>query len=414
MTNESSGSDKPVKVARTSYSVLRGRLKKRVKWVYSDRKVEAKAPAPKPASFRPSRGPSDGGRPPRDARPDGPRERFPRPGRDDQRPRDGGHPRDERRPGGFERPRDFDRSAQHRDSRRDERPAEVRKLAVSVVLRTFNSAPRLPELFNRIFEQECPFRVELMVVDGGSTDGGPEALESRGCRMVPVPLGERFVDTAMAEATGDFVVFLTDRMLPRGKNWLNSLVLPLAASPKVALVCGRQVPGQQRSHYEKAAILTNPYLSGLKGMLFDASSKSPGVHEFPVFNTAVRRATWKAFPIGEMSSSQWAVEVVSRGGAKAFVPEAVVELFGEPLLQSILLGAYRRGRSSNDGVLETAKHLGSELWREWRTFHESGLLSEGERGEAYAQALVVRGAELLGVVEKKTLLSKLGSKLFKR
>jgi hypothetical protein len=290
---------------------------------------------------------------------------------------------------------------------------EPRKTSVSVVVRTFNSAPRLPELFTRLFEQECPYRVEYMAVDGGSTDGGPESLERRGCRLVPVPLGERFMDTAMAEATGDFVIFLTDRMLPRSKQWLGAMIMPLVASPKVALVCGRQVPGQQHTHYEKASILTNPYLSGLKGMLFDADSKSPGVQEFPVFNTAIRRSAWKALPIGELNSSQWAAEVVARGGAKAFVPEAVVELFGEPLFQAILAGAYRRGQSSNEGVLETVKHLGGELWREWRTFHESGLLSEGERGEAYAQALALRGAELLGVVKKKTALSKLGAKLFK-
>ena len=87
--------------------------------------------------------------------------------------------------------------------------------ALSIVIPVLNEAPRLPALLAGL----APFcdEAEVIVVDGGSTDGSPEAARSAGwARVAAAPRGRaRQMNAGAAAASGEVLLFLhADTSLP--------------------------------------------------------------------------------------------------------------------------------------------------------------------------------------------------------
>lgn len=82
---------------------------------------------------------------------------------------------------------------------------------VSVVMPAYNARPFIDDAIRSILNQDYP-RIELIVVDDGSTDGTPEAAERWGDRVRVLrrqnagPAAAR--NQGMAAARGDFIAFL--------------------------------------------------------------------------------------------------------------------------------------------------------------------------------------------------------------
>ena len=85
--------------------------------------------------------------------------------------------------------------------------------SVSVIIAVFNCARTLQSCFDSIFEQTAVPLVEVVVWDGGSTDGSYEIIEANGARLAHWQSGlDRGVphawNKALAHATGEWVCFL--------------------------------------------------------------------------------------------------------------------------------------------------------------------------------------------------------------
>jgi rSAM/selenodomain-associated transferase 2 len=96
---------------------------------------------------------------------------------------------------------------------------------ISVVIPTLNEAANVPEMIRRV--RESPEIVEIIVVDGGSSDNTPRIAEQLGCRVLTTTPGRGGQLRAGAnEAKGDVVLLLhADTFLPAhaGHALLNCL-----------------------------------------------------------------------------------------------------------------------------------------------------------------------------------------------
>ncbi len=280
-------------------------------------------------------------------------------------------------------------------------------------MRTFNCEGTVEALFELLKAQETPFRFDIVAVDGRSQDRTLDILSQKGLPVLSVAQEDRFLDRAMERASGKVVVFVNDRMIPRGPTWLADICRPILADPQVAIVTGRQVPGDDRSAYERVTVMTNPNLAGLRPVVYGRGDDSPGATFLPVFNTAISTEAWKALPLGDASTSEWTAAILGAGYKKLYLPGAAVELGGAGRINRLLMENYRRGREANRPLPEVIGSWAKQVWGEWRTLNESGLVETGKRGEAYWQALVVRTATLAGALERQKLVRGLTQKLLK-
>jgi glycosyltransferase involved in cell wall biosynthesis len=111
----------------------------------------------------------------------------------------------------------------------------------SVVVPVRNGAGTLEECLASLLELRYPGRLELRVVDNGSTDGTAEVLRRHGDRIVVVPEPTRGPAAArnagVRGASGEVVAF-TDADCVVDPDWLARLVAPLA-DPAVGIAGGR-------------------------------------------------------------------------------------------------------------------------------------------------------------------------------
>lgn len=88
--------------------------------------------------------------------------------------------------------------------------------AISIVIPALNEAHRLPRLVEQLRAQRV--EAEIVLVDGGSTDGTPAAASALGVRTMPSPPGRgQQLAAGAAATTGGVLLFLhADSLLPSG------------------------------------------------------------------------------------------------------------------------------------------------------------------------------------------------------
>ncbi|MCL4541916.1 MAG: glycosyltransferase [Chloroflexi bacterium] len=109
---------------------------------------------------------------------------------------------------------------------------------VTFVVPTLNEEARLPRCLESIRAQEYPAEcVEIIVADGGSTDGTVDIARSFGARVVTNErrLAEPGVALGMSIASSEYcIAFAADNVLPHSQ-WLTAMVQPLDDDPCIGL-----------------------------------------------------------------------------------------------------------------------------------------------------------------------------------
>ncbi len=213
---------------------------------------------------------------------------------------------------------------------------ELRK--VSVVIPVRDGASTLPELLDRLLEQEAPFPFEIIAVESGSRDASLEILEQRAIRIIEIPASEfnhgASRNLGLALTMGEVVALLTQDAVPVGRAFLASLVAPFA-DPAVAGVYGRQIPRPDCDVVTRRQLegwltgRTEPEVVRIDGQPFE--SFPPEVrHRLSTFDnvcSAVRRSVWEEIPFPSVPFGEdlaWAKAALCAGHAIAYEPRAAV------------------------------------------------------------------------------------------
>ena len=88
-------------------------------------------------------------------------------------------------------------------------------LKISIIIPVLNEAPTIARVISTAFEAK---NVEIIVADGGSSDGTADIAKSLGVQVISTAPGRATqMNAGAAAATGDILLFLhADTLLPRG------------------------------------------------------------------------------------------------------------------------------------------------------------------------------------------------------
>jgi glycosyltransferase involved in cell wall biosynthesis len=256
---------------------------------------------------------------------------------------------------------------------------DTTRTVISVVIPCYNQGHYLAEAVTSAVSR--PHRVEVIVVDDGSTDDTPQ-VASRHAGVRYVRQENRGLAAArnrgLAEATGDMVVFLDadDRLMPRG---IDTGASALAAHPACAMTYGRCVmigpdgvewptPQQRRVLCGHHALLlrTNPIWTPAMAMfrraaLIEVNGFREGFDASADYDLYLRIA--RAYPVHDHATT---VAAYRRHGAS-------MSGSASRMLRDTL-AVMERHRPEPDAAAQL------ELWREgcaaWRDFYGTQLTEE--------------------------------------
>lgn len=112
---------------------------------------------------------------------------------------------------------------------------------VSAVIPAFNGAHELPGLLDALKRQKGVGELELVVVDSGSTDGTAALAKKAGAKVIHITQEEfshSYSRRLGAEnASGEYLLFMTQDAFPDGDDWLLRLMQPALLSGAAAVSC---------------------------------------------------------------------------------------------------------------------------------------------------------------------------------
>lgn len=106
---------------------------------------------------------------------------------------------------------------------------------ISIVIPTLNAESVLKDCLESIAFQDYPKnKVEIIIADGGSTDGTLDLVQKYSAKVVQNKLktGESGKAVGVMAAAGDYIALIdSDNILPT-KNWLREMIIPLESNKK--------------------------------------------------------------------------------------------------------------------------------------------------------------------------------------
>ncbi len=112
------------------------------------------------------------------------------------------------------------------------------KPSVSVIIVALNCAQNIAECLKRIKEQDYPAdRVEILVIDGGSTDGTQEVAESFGATVYSPGYKDNCEPRraiGLLESKNDIVCYIESDIFLPTPQWLVEMISPLVENPEIA------------------------------------------------------------------------------------------------------------------------------------------------------------------------------------
>lgn len=195
---------------------------------------------------------------------------------------------------------------------------------IGVVIRTLDESELIGTCLQMLRRQRGAHRLDILVVDSGSTDETVAIARSHGARTLEIAPAEfhysRTLNLGISEVAGELVVVLSAHAVPLDEDWLRTITAPFA-DPRVAGVASRQVPWPNAPFRE---------VHRLAETFGDAplSHTGTGANPVPFSNaaSAIRRSVWsrEPFTLAAAEDVEWAARVAAAGWTVAYEPRASV------------------------------------------------------------------------------------------
>jgi len=115
---------------------------------------------------------------------------------------------------------------------------------VSIIIPTLNPGTRLGKLLE-ILDSQTLKAEEILIIDSSSSDTTAELAQSHGCRLIKINKKDFDHGTTRnlgtAQTDGEFIVFLTQDVVPADEHMIAELIKPLQTNPNIAICYGRQL-----------------------------------------------------------------------------------------------------------------------------------------------------------------------------
>lgn len=204
---------------------------------------------------------------------------------------------------------------------------------VSLVMTVLNEADGIAE-FARSLLGQTRLPDEVVIVDGGSSDGTPEVLQrelgSLSLRVISAPdAGIAAGRNIAIEAAANRILAVTDAGTDLHPQWLERLVAPFAADPEVGVVAGFFLPGGVTWFERALASVITPQRWEIDPDRFLPSSRS----------VAFTRDAWSAaggYPewLSHCEDLVFDMDMRDAGYRFAFAPDALVSWRARPNLRA--------------------------------------------------------------------------------
>ena len=257
---------------------------------------------------------------------------------------------------------------------------------ISVVIPVKNGGADLVRCLAGIAAQEVEEEVEVVVVDSGSTDGGPERARAAGAVVHEISSEEfghgRTRNLGVSLARGETIVFTSQDAVADDDGWLARLAAAAHSGPDVAGAYGRQLPHADARPPERFFL---DFLYGPEPRMQRLAPGADLTFESTLFsnvNAAIPRAVLERYPFRDdltMSEDQeWSRRVLRDGHALVYEPLAAVRHSHAYTVRSAFRRFFDSGVSAEHSYVEgdesraALRRAGARYAREeldwlWRT-----------------------------------------------
>jgi glycosyltransferase involved in cell wall biosynthesis len=234
----------------------------------------------------------------------------------------------------------------------------VKPLEVSLIATVRDEADSMAGFLDGLLSQSRP-PDEIVLVDGGSTDGTVTAIE-RARETAPVPI--RLIEAPGAnisrgrniaiENASHEAIAVTDAGTRPDRDWLEKLIAPLERDPELAVSSGFFLPGGSGWRQRTLAIVITPQREEIDPVAFLPSSRS----------VAFRRSWWRlvgGYPewLRHCEDLVFDLELRRADARFAFAPDAIVVWDARPGLRSFARQYFNYARGDGHARLWPKRHL---------------------------------------------------------
>lgn len=198
----------------------------------------------------------------------------------------------------------------------------MKKVDISIIIRTLNEERYLLSLLEGINAQKDSPQPEIVIVDSGSTDQTLKIANYFNCNIVHIARHDfsfgRSLNLGCLSAKGLYLVFVSGHCVPASHYWLANLTAPLR-NHQVDLAYGRQIGGPS-THWSESRIFSKYYPS---------ESRIPQESFFSNnANSAITAECWARFKFDEtltgLEDLHLAKRLVDDGGKVGYAADAPV------------------------------------------------------------------------------------------